>query len=264
MMDSKTRRGFTLIELLVVISIIAVLIAILMPALSSARKRAQDTVCGTRLKQLASGIEFYHQDFDDYFPNHTWEKIGDPPPQPGEPPVMTWHQTIVSRYFSGKFDEANELFFCPRDTRTPSNTLWWKWDLSYGSSDITFLRWGQPEVDWPLVKLSGLGDTARTIMVGDSGSPELRREMFMEAGGSWISALITKNWEGYVIEDYFFNFENIPSWDSTSVYRFPRVTAKRHRGGSNIAFADGHVEWVDYDTLHPPDGQPRCAWWDRK
>lgn len=53
------KRGFTLIELLVVISIIALLMGILMPALSRARKQAKILVCKSRLKQLGMGIFTY-------------------------------------------------------------------------------------------------------------------------------------------------------------------------------------------------------------
>ena len=57
------RQAFTLIELLVVISIIALLIAILLPSLSKARETARITVCGTQLHQHAIGVFAYAQDF---------------------------------------------------------------------------------------------------------------------------------------------------------------------------------------------------------
>lgn len=53
------KKAFTLIELLVVISIIALLLAILMPALRSARRQTQKLVCANHLKQLGLGINMY-------------------------------------------------------------------------------------------------------------------------------------------------------------------------------------------------------------
>jgi len=60
---SRDNHGFTLIELLVVIAIIAILAALLLPALSSAKRRAQQISCISNLKQLATAMIMYQQDY---------------------------------------------------------------------------------------------------------------------------------------------------------------------------------------------------------
>ena len=65
---SRERDGFTLIELLVVISIIALLLAILLPSLQKARNQAKKITCLNNLRQLGMGCHMYGGDYDNCFP----------------------------------------------------------------------------------------------------------------------------------------------------------------------------------------------------
>ena len=68
MSKKELKSNFTLIELLVVIAIIAILAAMLMPALSKARDRGKLISCSNNIKQLGSTCQQYALAFDDYFP----------------------------------------------------------------------------------------------------------------------------------------------------------------------------------------------------
>jgi len=74
----NAKKRFTLIELLVVIAIIAILAAMLLPALQKSRLMAQNAACASNLKQLGLYMQIYNDTFDDYYPhssNWPWQII---------------------------------------------------------------------------------------------------------------------------------------------------------------------------------------------
>jgi len=76
------KKGFTLIELLVVVAIIAILAAMLLPALARARETARRGVCVSNLKQIGLALKMYAQDFDESFPDASG--VAQPPAGAGE------------------------------------------------------------------------------------------------------------------------------------------------------------------------------------
>ncbi|MDA0807263.1 MAG: DUF1559 domain-containing protein [Planctomycetota bacterium] len=82
MFRSRHRRGFTLIELLVVIAVIAVLVALLLPAVQQARERARSIQCMNNLKQLGLALHNYESTHSVFPPSFVRQEDLNPPPPP--------------------------------------------------------------------------------------------------------------------------------------------------------------------------------------
>jgi prepilin-type N-terminal cleavage/methylation domain-containing protein len=120
----QTRRAFTLIELLVVIAIIAILAALLLPALSGAKKKAQNITCLNNMKQWALGFRLYADDNGDVVPEEgdTRYTIADPLSSHNlteawynSIPTLLGLPTLVALYKTGNppLPGSQSIFSCP-------------------------------------------------------------------------------------------------------------------------------------------------------
>ena len=210
---------FTLIELLVVIAIIAILAAMLLPALKQAQGKAFSSQCVSNLKQLAQAHIMYSQSNDFNFAGiNCWRwyaQSSGPPPVPQYPNFMK-HPSNGNYYPSWAapvFDFAGgniDIYLCPA---TSYNCYGSAYGMPAGDGASTAgWIWNTTARRTPIIK-----NPTECMLVSEKGG----------GGGG-----------GYIL-----------SW---RYYAMRQPSQGQHQKGANVAFVDGHVNW--YRLLTTPIG----------
>lgn len=222
--SSRTVRGFTLIELLVVISIIALLVAILLPALGAAREEAVKLQCLAQLKQQYLGI--YQYTLEDETSAFPWVGRWEADYQLRTAGYMGGQQwtTKANSKYSGKSTASNYVgykvpgFWCP-ETKNHNIT---------SGSGSTYYPYGTYSYNMALAKGShqapgtGTGTLfwrARRTM--DTLNYDHSKVPIVADG---LLHNVFKNW-----------------WGTMTVNSREQLRRKNHRGGVNHLFVDGHA-----------------------
>ena len=243
---SLYRKGFTLIELLVVISIIAILMAVMMPALGKAREQAKLVVCKSNVKQQGVAVCLYMQDNQQVFPtavapasyggpsksfndsSYTADiyggQIGDYGSAAYKIRLLNSYLGLPANATKQMQDNALKIFICPSDNgATPGKgsyfverkpTYWYTMGRSYtynaggNNNNSSQGLWGR--------KITDITNPSRVIITGDSAA-----------------VCYSGNYDPFMYA-YWHN--------------------KKENGCANILFVDQHVAYMQMTNRDPETG----------
>jgi prepilin-type N-terminal cleavage/methylation domain-containing protein/prepilin-type processing-associated H-X9-DG protein len=258
-----SRRCFTLIEMLVVIAIIAVLAAMLLPALGSARERGKQISCLSNTKHFAIAFQAYAYDHDTRLPGVNR------PIDPGGYPI-SWYYSL-SEYLSFEYsdhvadvsvtaprrwDKFPDIWDCPTAVKPSSEELW----TSPPGSSSSF--WKPYDHNWNVI---GYNNTAayptpwgRDPFLIEEVSPSMTIILADSYGGDiyipdFMGQTMDMDYDGNGVADTTATLQS----DKANEYRVPEYPynglGARHlqRPTANVSFVDGHARAYYIDDLLP-------------
>jgi len=259
---NKHAAGFTLVELLVVIAIIAILAAMLLPALARAKTKAQQISCMSNAKQWGLADTMYVQDYNDVFPypryqapaptvdqdNPSWLVInsyhnlhvGDDvwfnalPSYVADKPMYVWAFNSILFY------NAKTIFYCPTATSQGIDPA----DAVAASDKYDMIPGARPLFGYGMNSKSLANENLNTVVTVLKTSMVAHPSAFV-----LFSDVRNRSAETPFYADPPNQYPSGNSVTLATPHCYTTRFSSRHNKGGNITFSDGHAEYFKYDDV---------------
>ncbi len=268
-------KAFTLIELLVVIAIIAILAAILLPALAAAKEKARRAFCMNNLHQIEIALNAYATDFGNKLPVMTNETVLDPN---GNPVTDTarWAWDLPEKAGDAMVSAGGlqwSSFYCPgTSSRFDETDNQYLWNCQYIGGQSPY---GLHVIGYAMAFAGSASQLSRqnqnttilpeqvpltTLPNSPTINPPLSDRVLMADATISVSPTTT------YANRYKDTYDSVPGGYAPP----PTMAVKPHTSphlkgqipaGGNLGFKDGHVEWRKFDDMQPRAVSGIGFWW---